>query len=103
MFSNIPTFVNVTKADWASQRLNVWFACKGEGKTALAEPLVFKEHEEMAICIPTAQIEPTQAQQLMDSLWNCGVRPSEGSGSAGQLAAVNRHLEDMRTLVFKRR
>lgn len=46
-------------------------------------------------------IDPTAAQVLMDSLWDCGLRPSEGSGSAGALAATQRHLEDLRHLVFK--
>ena len=40
------------------------------------------------------------AQMLMDELWKCGLRPSEGSGSAGSLRATERHLEDMRRLVF---
>lgn len=41
------------------------------------------------------------AQELMDDLWACGVRPTEGRGSAGQLDAVRHHLEDMRKLVFE--
>lgn len=41
------------------------------------------------------------AQQLMDDLWRCGLRPTEGKGSAGQLTATEYHLEDMRKLVFK--
>lgn len=40
------------------------------------------------------------AQRLMDELWGVGLRPSEGSGSAGSLAATERHLADMRALVF---
>ena len=40
-------------------------------------------------------------QQLMDELWECGLRPAQGAGSAGQLAAVERHLADMQRLVFK--
>ena len=40
------------------------------------------------------------AQILMDSLWDCGIRPAQGKGSAGQLSAVNRHLEDMRVIAF---
>lgn len=40
------------------------------------------------------------AQLLMDDLWNAGLRPTEGTGSAGSLKATERHLEDMRTLVF---
>jgi hypothetical protein len=37
----------------------------------------------------------------MDSLWSCGLRPSEGTGSAGALAATQAHLKDMQTLTFK--
>ena len=41
-----------------------------------------------------------RAQELMDRLWTAGLRPTEGRGSAGALAATERHLEDMRKLVF---
>ena len=37
-------------------------------------------------------LRPEQAQELMDSLWQCGVRPVQGSGSAGSLAATEAHL-----------
>jgi hypothetical protein len=50
---------------------------------------------------PTVQLDKHAAQKLMDDLWDCGLRPSEGSGSAGQLAAVQNHLEDMRKLISK--
>lgn len=33
------------------------------------------------------------AQLLMDDLWRCGIRPSEGAGSAGHAAATERHLK----------
>jgi len=68
----------------------------------LAEPLVMKEVKEpFQPMTPTCTLELTAAQQLIDDLWACGIRPSEGSGSAGQLAAVQKHLEDMRKLVSK--
>jgi hypothetical protein len=51
---------------------------------------------------PTFCLSMDDAQALMDDLWHAGLRPTEGSGSAGALAATQRHLEDMRTLVFKR-
>jgi hypothetical protein len=38
---------------------------------------------------------------LIDALWTAGLRPTEGHGSTGQLAATERHLEDMRALAFK--
>lgn len=47
-----------------------------------------------------AVLEPTAAQELMDDLWRCGFRPSEGAGSAGALAATERHLADMRAVAF---
>ena len=50
---------------------------------------------------PTFQMADEQAQQFMDELWRVGFRPSEGSGSAGSLAATQAHLNDMRALVFK--
>lgn len=49
---------------------------------------------------PTFNLGQAEAQELMDGLWQCGFRPSEGSGSAGALAATQRHLDDMRKLVF---
>ncbi len=46
------------------------------------------------------RLSDCQAQELMDRLWAAGLRPTEGKGSAGALAATERHLEDMRRLVF---
>lgn len=40
------------------------------------------------------------AQVLMDDLWACGIRPTEGQGSAGAMRAMESHLADMRRLVF---
>lgn len=50
---------------------------------------------------PTARISTEMAQCLMDDLWGAGLRPTEGSGSAGSLKATERHLDDMRRLVFE--
>ena len=46
------------------------------------------------------RLDDCQAQELMDRLWAAGLRPTEGKGSAGAFAATERHLEDMRRLVF---
>jgi hypothetical protein len=56
--------------------------------------------EEACVPTPSFTLDIEQAQTLMDDLWNAGIRPTEGSGSAGAMRAVERHLEDMRTLVF---
>lgn len=50
---------------------------------------------------PALVMQVDEGQALMDELWQLGLRPSEGTGSAGSLAATQRHLEDMRALVFK--
>lgn len=47
------------------------------------------------------ELSQEEAQRFMDELWHVGIRPTEGSGSAGSLAATQRHLEDLRALVFK--
>lgn len=57
--------------------------------------------EEGMFMEPSFRMENEVAQTLMDDLWNCGIRPTEGSGSAGSLRATERHLEDMRKLVFE--
>lgn len=37
-----------------------------------------------------------------DELWRCGLRPTEGTGSAGSLAATQAHLKDMKAIAFSR-
>lgn len=68
----------------------------------LARPIVFEDVADGLTFEPTTVLGMAAAQQLMDGLWQCGLRPSEGTGSAGALAATQKHLEDMRTLVFNR-
>lgn len=69
---------------------------------AVGLPLAFQAvpRGKLAPQQPVLELSISDAQQLMDELWNVGLRPSEGSGSAGQLAAVQNHLEDMRTIAM---
>lgn len=65
--------------------------------------VVFEPEEEGVRFEPTLSFkyrDDPRLQQFMDSLWNCGVRPTE-IGTAGQLAATQNHLNDMRTIAFK--
>lgn len=50
---------------------------------------------------PTFRLDLTGAQFLMDQLWICGLRPSEGTGSAGALAATQDHLRTVQTVMTK--
>jgi hypothetical protein len=48
-----------------------------------------------------SELSYASAQVLMDTLYACGVRPAEAAGSAGAMAAVTRHLNDLRCIVAK--
>lgn len=67
---------------------------------AFAEPATMKTREDHTRVLPLMSVPYSTAQQLVDELWRCGLRPSEGSGSAGSLAATERHLADMRAMAF---
>ena len=42
---------------------------------------------------PVVTVGKESLQSLMDELWHLGIRPTEGHGSTGQLAATERHLD----------
>lgn len=77
------------------------------GRIIRMEPVTFRAFpEDEAIAYAEERsagltIQKETAQSLMDQLWNLGIRPTEGHGSTGQLAATEAHLADMRALVFK--
>ena len=81
--------------------IDVMFCARCDGKRYLAEPLTMKEMPTHTfVAGPTLSLSYAKAQLLMDSLWDAGLRPSEGTGSAGAMAAVQKHLEDMRRIAF---
>lgn len=49
---------------------------------------------------PTITIPIEAAQTLMDDLWHAGLRPTEGTGSAGAMRATEAHLADLRKITF---
>jgi hypothetical protein len=90
-------------APW-TRSIEFMVVSKSEGHVFFAEPLVMREvtiEEQCTQSRPTFSLDFTEAQRLMDELWNCGLRPSEGTGSAGAMAATERHLKDLQRLVFK--
>lgn len=70
---------------------------------SVASGITFKEVEPDYVLpeSPFLSLSRTDAQTLMDELWRCGLRPSEGSGSAGAMAATQLHLKDMQTIAFE--
>jgi hypothetical protein len=70
------------------------------GRVFIAQSVSFAEQDEGVVSSPMMEMRPCEVQQLMDELWRIGFRPTEGTGSAGSLAATERHLADMRKLAF---
>lgn len=67
---------------------------------ALAQPIVFAPHAYGAYGTPFLTATRAELQRLVDTLWECGVRPMAANGSAGQLDAVHKHLADVRAIAF---
>lgn len=75
-----------------------------DGHIAIAHPFTFTSYppdEILPRSEPIFSIDPTEAQHLMDELWHLGIRPTEGHGSTGQLAAVEMHRDDLRQMLDK--
>ena len=64
--------------------------------------VAYSEQPQHKIITPSLNVDIQDAQILIDDLWLCGLRPSEGTGSAGSLKATENHLKDMRKIVFKK-
>jgi hypothetical protein len=91
---------------WESQSIElrlIHYHGMGGQNISVAEPIVMRPYDRTSgrdHVPPALYLKPHTAQHLMDSLWQCGLRPTEGTGSAGSLAATQRHLDDMRKIAF---
>lgn len=86
-----------------SEKVGVLLVKHETGKPRLiAKPLDFAKVPAGAPVDPTFSLQRDEAQELMDMLWNCGLRPTQSKSSAGQLDAVERHLADMRAIAFNK-
>lgn len=81
--------------------IDIHYAHKQDNGLWVAQEVLMKRIETGMQADAFLRISTTAAQNLMDELWNCGLRPSEGTGSAGSLAATERHLKDLQRIVFK--
>lgn len=85
-----------------SGAINIYMGYKiSHEKIMMAQPVTVKETENGYVHDPLITLHHHHAQTLMDQLWVCGIRPTEGTGSAGALAATERHLKDLQRIVFK--
>lgn len=99
--TEMETLIRAQRELW-NDTIAIHFAHKKQapGVFCVAEPLTFKEHPDGAFVEPTMRLPTVDAQRLMDELWDCGLRPSEGTGSAGSLKATEKHLADMQRIAF---
>jgi hypothetical protein len=69
---------------------------------SVGKPITFETQIDKSMRVePTFHLSMDKAQLLMDDLWMAGLRPTEGTGSAGALKATERHLQDLQRLVFE--
>jgi len=90
------------KADPWSRVVNISQCLERGGKFLYTGRPPLEEMPEGGQLNPCLTISMDQSQSLMDQLWDIGLRPSEGSGSAGSLRATEKHLGDMRAIVSKK-
>ncbi|MFA5606783.1 MAG: hypothetical protein WDA07_06300 [Leucobacter sp.] len=95
--------VRVQRQIWGEREIAIHFGFRErDAYMAIAEPLVFRSISPGTIADkPAVALTREEAQLLMDELWTAGLRPTEGNGSAGALAAVQAHLQDMRRIALQ--
>ena len=96
--------IRVMKTNPFGRHYDVTIGCHiNEEEVAVLGRIKIEELETISAVVcppPCMSLTVQRAQVLMDDLWECGIRPSEGSGSAGSLFATQNHLADMKTLLF---
>jgi hypothetical protein len=76
------------------------FRTLSDGRRQSLDVVRWTDVGEGDLATPTCGLDESDAQALIDELWACGLRPTEGTGSAGSLAATERHLKDMRDIAM---
>lgn len=75
----------------------------GDGRFSFHKPVEWeiceKDQTTHEAAVPLLNFNTDTAQRLMDELWNLGIRPTEGHGSTGQLAATEKHLDHVSHLL----
>ena len=69
-----------------------------DGRVAIQEQCVTfrcmsQEEASQVPRAPLLHVSKDSLQSLIDELWHLGIRPTEGHGSTGQLAATEKHLD----------
>ena len=93
----------VKQPPYAGDGIELYMFERGHDKrvSSVVTDLVMTTHETWKVERPAVVLESEKAQYLMDTLWDCGIRPTAGAGSAGAMLATQGHLNDMRSIVEK--
>lgn len=97
---HIRTQIRAEREPWG-KKIELLISCvdTASERRSVAKEVIFRKCVDGEVHNgPTIAISGQDAQVLMDDLWRCGLRPTEGIGSVGQLAATERHLADMQAL-----
>lgn len=89
------------QTNWGTGLYEVRARKRNNNNIFLARELLFDKVEPGAISRPSFELDKESAQELMNSLYRAGIRPTETFDQTSQLESVKYHLEDMRKLVFK--
>lgn len=81
---------------WLEGKASRAVATKIDFTTINDEEGAHRERLEPAFFLRTEEL-----QILMDEIWRVGIRPTEGTGSAGSLAATQAHLKDMQQIAMR--
>lgn len=92
--------IGARRREFFQDGIDIMFWEKIDENIYAAEPVTMKLVPAGVVSNPTLTIDTDTAQMLIDELWRCGLRPTEGTGSAGALAAVERHLADMQKIAI---
>ncbi len=90
--------------DWYDGFEMLWINRQENSRDFLLPTFQRVDNSDTEKCVtkpPTLEFDRQVAQDMMNDLWTAGIRPSIVVGSEGQLGATERHLADMRKLVFK--
>lgn len=77
-----------------------WIDLYGWDNGVVATTLTMTAHPDGAYSEPFTRLNRADAQELIDSLWNAGLRPTQGRQSEGVTTAQAAHLTDMRAIAF---
>ena len=76
------------------------FELHGVQGDAVVQPLTMSSHKENEYTKPFIRLRGDEAQGLMDTLWQSGLRPSTKEPVTGIIEAKDEHIKDLRKVAF---